>query len=176
LQDLLTHLSDLLRPLVPAPTHHLLFSQPLARQIILNLYPSGTGITPHVDLPNRYADGILGVSLLGSCTMELESDVGEVERAYMPRGTVYALMGEARWEWSHGIRAVGEDVVWDDEDGDAGSDGVDGSDGMSEREEGGVRVVSRKKEVKRRKARTIVRGTRLSVTFRWMKSGADLLS
>jgi hypothetical protein len=173
IQELLSHLSNILRPLIPKTMHDLLFSQPLARQIILNLYPPGTGITPHVDLPNRYADGILGVSLLGSCTMELESDVGEVERVYMPRGTVYALTGEARWDWSHGIQPSMEDVVWDDEkrEGDYGvgeeeEEEWTGSSGSSQRVAGtGARP----------KARTIMRGTRLSVTFRWMKTGADLL-
>lgn len=173
IQELLSHLSKILRPLIPITTNDLLFSQPLARQIILNLYPPGTGITPHVDLPNRYADGILGVSLLGSCTMELESDVGEVERVYMPRGTVYALTGEARWDWSHGIQPSVEDVVWDDEnrEGDYGA-------GEEEEEEGTRPSGSSQREVgtsMRPKARTIMRGTRLSVTFRWMKTGADLL-
>ena len=172
IQELLSHLSDILRPLIPKTTHDRLFSQPLARQIILNLYPPGTGITPHVDLPNRYADGILGVSLLGSCTMELESDVGEVERVYMPRGTVYALTGEARWDWSHGIQPSIEDVVWDDEN-------REGGDGAGEEEEGTGSSGSSERVAgtgARPKARTVMRGTRLSVTFRWMKAGADLLT
>lgn len=74
---------------------------PLARQIILNLYtPSDTpnsffpssaihsasrlGITPHIDLPHRYADGIVGVSLGWGegVVMDFERDVprGESEK------------------------------------------------------------------------------------------------
>lgn len=162
LADLLSHLSSLLRPLVPPKTHDMLFSQPLARQIILNLYPPGTGITPHVDLPDRYADGILGVSLLGSCTMELESDIGETAEVYMPRGTVYAMTGEARWYWSHGITGRMADVVKDDDQ--TTTKGNDSDTGVVDM---GVHKAER--------SRTIMRGTRVSVTFRWMQPGGDVL-
>ncbi|WWC59311.1 uncharacterized protein I303_101862 [Kwoniella dejecticola CBS 10117] len=122
-------------------TMKMLFKQDLARQVILNLYPPGAGITPHVDLPNRYADGIIGCSLIGGCTMILSKD-DIIQRVYMPPRTVYVLSEEARWEWKHGIEGRMEDVVRTE-------------DGGSE---------------------TILRDLRVSVTFRWMKEGADLLS
>jgi alkylated DNA repair dioxygenase AlkB len=119
-----------------------LFDQPLARQVILNLYPPGQGISPHIDLSNRYADGIIGVSLLGGCTMVFERD-GERYDVYRPERTVYVLTGEARWEWSHGIEGRLEDKVR----------------GKGEEE-----------------VETRLRSTRVSVTFRWMRDGADVLA
>lgn len=117
-----------------------LFEQSLARQVILNLYPPGQGITPHIDLPNRYADGIIGVSLLGGCVMTFQRG-DERHDIYLPERTVYVMTGEARWEWSHGIEARKEDLV------NTG-----------------------------RGIETKVRGTRVSMTFRWMSKGADVLA
>ncbi|WVQ69192.1 uncharacterized protein L199_007408 [Kwoniella botswanensis] len=142
IHDLLRSLNTLLKSRLPLDTIDRLFDQPLARQVILNLYPPGEGISPHIDLPNRYADGILGCSLTGGCVMTLSKD-REEHRVYMPPRTVYVLSGEARWEWYHGIEGCFEDIV-EDEHGKG--------------------------------AETILRDLRVSVTFRWMKEGADLLS
>lgn len=143
-------LSSLLADRLPPETHRLAFEQGLARQAILNLYVPGTGITPHIDLPGRYADGIVGVSLTGGCVMSFEQRVGgegagerEGERhdVYLPPRSVYVMSGDARWEWAHGIAYRTEDVV------------VDG-----------------------REERVIPRGVRVSVTLRWMKPGAGVLA
>lgn len=141
LTELLDTASKLLKDLVPPEAIDVLFDQPLARQVILNLYPPGQGISPHIDLPNRYADGIIGVSLLGGCTMVFERD-GERCDVYIPERTVYVLTGEARWEWSHGIEGRMEDKMR----------------GKGEEE-----------------VETRLRSTRVSVTFRWMRDGADVL-
>jgi hypothetical protein len=131
-------LSDRLPPEVMAT----LFSQPLARQVILNMYPPGEGISPHIDLPGRYADGIVGVSLNGGCVMVFAK--GEaVHHLYLAPRMVYVLTGPARWEWSHGIAPRREDTVEDEDGGEV---------------------------------RTVLRDLRVSVTFRWMKPGADVLS
>lgn len=142
LTDLFAALRDTLRPHLPSETWEAVFDQPLARQVILNLYPPGQGISPHIDLPHRYADGILGVSLCGGCTMTLHhAQRGETHYVYLPPLSMYVLSGEARWEWSHGIASRLEDVVMN-----------------------GQGTV------------TMLRDTRVSVTFRWMKQGADVLS
>ena len=120
--------------------HQILFDQPLARQVILNLYPPGEGISPHIDLPNRYADGIIGVSLIGSTTMTFQRGEERYD-VYIPERTIYLMTGEARWEWSHGI----EGRLLDE---------VDGKHGVETR----------------------MRSTRVSVTFRWMKEGAEVLA
>jgi len=149
--SLLETLESLLEPFLPSNTLELVFHQPLARQVILNLYLPGEGISPHVDLPGRYADGILGVSLTGGCVMSFTRGIGgeskdkdgreERHDVYLPPRTVYVLSGEARWEWAHGIEGRMEDVV----------------DTHGGRE-------------------TLLRDTRVSVTFRWMKEGAEVLS
>jgi alkylated DNA repair dioxygenase AlkB len=139
LLELQSDVRTLLMPLLPQADFITALDQPLARQIILNLYPPGEGISPHIDLPNRYADGIIGVSISGGTTMAFQNG-GKRYDAYMPERTVYVMTGEARWEWSHGIMG-------------RISDEVETNDGVETR----------------------LRSTRVSVTFRWMKAGAEVL-
>jgi alkylated DNA repair dioxygenase AlkB len=141
LLELQNEVRTLIEPLLPQDDFKMALEQPLARQIILNLYPPGEGISPHIDLPNRYADGIIGVSLAGGTTMTFRN--GEMRHdAYMPERTIYVMTGEARWEWSHGIEGRLVDEV----------------------ETGNGRDVE-----------TRLRSTRVSVTMRWMKEGAEVL-
>ncbi|RXW15397.1 hypothetical protein EST38_g10458 [Candolleomyces aberdarensis] len=130
LPDVLCSLLDTLRaalhPVLPSSTHALLFpSKPtMARQAIINLYEPGDGITPHVDLLGRYADGIIGVSFGSGCVMRFdkvstpttpssgpEDDAEdppepEPERTrwdlHLPKRSVIVLSGEARYDWTHG--------------------------------------------------------------------------
>lgn len=146
-------LLQLLEPLLPPDVLNTALIQPLARQAILNLYPPGQGISPHVDLPRRYADGIVGVSLTGGCVLTLQradsamretgygSATGEQYDVYLPPRSVYVLSGESRWDWAHGIEGRTADVVQDE----AGTT-------------------------------TLLRDMRVSVTLRWMKEGASLLA
>ncbi|RXK37510.1 hypothetical protein M231_05231 [Tremella mesenterica] len=144
--ELLNHLDNLLRPLLLVEATETVLDQPLGRQAILNLYLPGQGISPHIDLPSRYADGILGVSLTGGSVMtftpteERMKDKTE-HHVYLPPRSVYVLTGEARWEWLHGIIGRTEDLV----------------EGENQRDE------------------TILRDVRVSVTFRWMKEGGQIL-
>lgn len=101
---------ELLAPSLPPTTLALAFDQHLARQAILNLYPPGAGISPHIDLPGRYADGIVGASLAGGTVMTFLRGQ-ERHDVYLPPRTVYVLSGEARWEWAHGIGYRDTDVV-----------------------------------------------------------------
>jgi alkylated DNA repair dioxygenase AlkB len=146
LTGLIGETERLLSDRLPPEVMTTLFSQPLARQVILNMYPPGEGISPHIDLPGRYADGIVGISLTGGCVMVFAKG-GAVHHMYLPPRTVYVLTGPARWEWGHGIAPRREDMV-EDEDED------------------GVRV----------RVQTVLRDLRVSATFRWMKPGADVLS
>ena len=138
LTTLLSRLKNILRPFVPSSDLSILFDQPLNRQVILNLYPPGQGISPHIDLPNRYADGIIGISLSGGTVITLNQPrIEQRHDVYIPSRSVYLLTREARWEWEHGIEGRLEDLV---------------------------------------QGTTIFRETRVSVTFRWMKEGGDVLS
>lgn len=158
---------------LPPHLHHLLFSQPLSRQAIINLYPAGTGITPHIDLVGRYADGVVGCSVIGGCVMtfskasqsqsqsQSQSEENREERrhdVYLPPRSVYILSGPARWDWTHGIEARSEDVV-------------------ERKPRHGPRpnCEFEKQEIEM-ETETILRDLRLSITFRWLKPGANVLS
>ncbi|KAI0329654.1 hypothetical protein GY45DRAFT_1324792 [Cubamyces sp. BRFM 1775] len=160
LTDLISRLDDLLRPAVPAETHDLLFSPspashtgpPRARQAIINLYWPGEGITPHVDLLDRYGDGIIGVSLGSGCAMHFARASADEDASpeakdecalYLPKGSVLVMTKEARYEWTHGITKRFDDLV--------------------EETGGAARGV------------LLERNVRLSITFRWLLPGADVV-
>jgi hypothetical protein len=164
LNALLAATSELLsrHPTLPHETHAMLFPPPdegvpRARQAIINLYHPGEGITPHVDLLNRFGDGIVGVSLGGGASMGFaqaprRSDTeecvagrgdGTYHEVWLPPRSVLVLTGEARYEWSHGIAPRTRDKVED----------AEGTDGWQWQE----------------------RGVRVSVTFRWLLPGAEIV-
>ncbi|KAH9002454.1 hypothetical protein EDB86DRAFT_3041332 [Lactarius hatsudake] len=150
---LLEATSTLLRPAtaLPAETHALLFPgaaappdhEGRARQAIINLYRPGEGIAPHVDLLNRFGDGIVGVSLGGGVAMRFArvGGGGEEYELWLPPRSVIVLTGEARYGWTHGIPARERDRV--------------------EEEGGGWRWHYRE--------------PRVSVTFRWLLPGAEIV-
>lgn len=153
LRELLKLLESLLAPHLTEDTMSTLFhpapDNASSRQIILNLYRPGEGITPHIDLPGRYADGIIGVCLGSGCVMDFERRNTESEpledeesrySVYMPARTIYCMTGPARWTWAHGIPSRDRDLVLD-----------------------------------RGQVRTILRDVRISITLRWMKPGAEVL-
>ncbi|KAJ2814720.1 hypothetical protein FBU31_007187 [Coemansia sp. 'formosensis'] len=92
-------------------------------QAIINLYDRGEGIGDHVDLL-RFEDGVVGFSFGGSVTMRMRRVVtGDMQRAAtyaqelkaadpeevvvrLNAGDVYAMSGEARYQWTHGIPKV----------------------------------------------------------------------
>ena len=166
LLSLLDTLSSLLRPVLPSKTHELLFPERMtqARQAILNLYQPGEGITPHVDLLGRFGDGIVGVSFGSGCVMRFDKVPSETREQgaegednsrwelYLPERSVVVLSEEARYEWTHGIDERTEDFV-------SCEDGEDSEKGRSVSPKG----------------RWIGRDVRLSVTFRWLLPGADIV-
>ncbi|BGO89060.1 hypothetical protein NBRC10512_003444 [Rhodotorula toruloides] len=124
LNPVLQLLPTILAPLSDDVKRHV-FGSSRPRQAILNLYAPGQGISPHVDLPTRYDDGIVGISLVSSTVMEFrpspsssqssESNLPPPSYAVRLRpGDIYVLSGPARWEWLHGIPAREEDLVEDE--------------------------------------------------------------
>ncbi|KAF8827288.1 hypothetical protein HHX47_DHR5000726 [Lentinula edodes] len=176
---------------LPIETHSKETKQ--ARQVILNLYAPGEGISPHVDLLRRFGDGIIGVSLCGGCVMRFErireegiEEVAErvslqsrsdspsssvdsvflsnsnVHELYLPPNSIIVLSGEARYKWTHGIeRRTGDWVSYSDE--------VNVGDGE------GVRQLTPNDSNLGVKVEWIPRTTRLSITFRWLLPGADIV-
>jgi alkylated DNA repair dioxygenase AlkB len=145
-------------------THALLFplpgTPPRARQAILNFYRPGEGITPHVDLLDRFGDGIIGVSLGSGCVMrfrriastEHDAEHGSAKSTYhsdaakdvfLPPGSIYVMSEEARYGWTHGIDGRREDWVQD--------------------------------QVESATGRWVMRSIRVSITFRWLLPGADVV-
>lgn len=166
LDEVLKSLSHLLRPNLPAAVYDILFPPPTApiraRQAIINLYRPGEGITAHVDLLRRFGDGIIGVSLGSGTVMRFEkanvetlahqaessSEAdGEQTRwdVYLPERSVVVLTGDARYRWTHAIDRRLEDYV------------------ETEDETGNLQ------------GRWIPRGQRMSITFRWLLPGAEIV-
>jgi len=174
LLGLLETVSTLLRPTLPPQTFDLLFpvNPTRARQAIINLYHPGEGITPHIDLLGRYGDGIIGVSFISSCVMRFDraepgpqSDKDQSARwdLYLPERSIIVLSREARYDWTHGIDKRKRDYVSlptgqvtslarPDTNSSDTSSSIRASDGT-----------------------WIDRGTRLSITFRWLLPGADVV-
>ncbi|KAF9553278.1 hypothetical protein CPC08DRAFT_673422 [Agrocybe pediades] len=153
LHELLDKVSCILKPAVPSKTYDLLFptNSTKARQAIINLYQPGEGITPHVDLLGRYADGIVGVSFSNGCSMRFDK-VNPVEDdsktrwdVYLPENSIIVLSEEARYDWTHGIDKKRKDYVSTETPGS----NTPGS--------------------------WIERSVRMSVTFRWLLPGADIV-
>ena len=156
LDELVSTLSSLLQPHLSTHAHRLLFpSEPTpayraSRQAILNHYTPGEGITPHVDLLTRFADGIVGVSLGSGTVMTFRrvadegspGELGEGDRwdVYLPERSVLVLTGDARYKWTHGIEQRLVDGVMDK-----------GTPSWIERD------------------------TRVSITLRWLLPGADIV-
>ncbi|KAF8076884.1 hypothetical protein FPV67DRAFT_1382871, partial [Lyophyllum atratum] len=157
LLQLLSTLETILLPLLPTETHALLFPRvpTCARQAILNLYQPGEGISPHVDLLRRFGDGIIGVSLGSGCVMQFAKADEQAGRnapkenwdVYLPERSVIVLSEDARYGWTHGIGKHTRDYV----------------------------ALSDAPRLEDTADRWIERGVRLSITFRWLLPGADVV-
>ncbi|MDQ3978154.1 MAG: alpha-ketoglutarate-dependent dioxygenase AlkB [Actinomycetota bacterium] len=77
-------------------------------EILVTRYPPGAGIGWHRDAP-LFGPKVVGVSLLGACTLRFQRRVGDERRVFAlglaPR-SVYVLAGAARWTWQHSIPAT----------------------------------------------------------------------
>lgn len=71
-----------------------------------------------VDLPHRYANPIIGISLASATVMDFVSLDGKEKHAILIRpGDVYVLLHTARYDYKHGIAYRNVDF-WRDEDGE----------------------------------------------------------
>jgi alkylated DNA repair dioxygenase AlkB len=75
----------------------------LADQLIVNEYPTGAGIPPHVDAP-AFDDTIVSVSLGSTCVMLFtEAASGRAEEMFLEPQSALVFAGEARHRWKHSI-------------------------------------------------------------------------
>ena len=183
LLGLLETISTLLKPLLSPQTYALLFpaNPTRARQAIINLYHPGEGITPHIDLLGRYGDGIIGVSFSSSCVMRFDrakpetkndEDIGVFQDKrtrwdlYLPERSILVLSKEARYDWTHGIDKKKRDFVSLDIDSNTHQSTSRTDTGSSNRSSSSPWASD---------GTWIDRGTRLSITFRWLLPGADVV-
>ncbi|KAF8901113.1 hypothetical protein CPB85DRAFT_135103 [Mucidula mucida] len=148
--SLLDKLSGLLKPSLPPEVHELLFpaSTTLARQAIVNRYEPGQGITAHVDLLKRFGDGIIGVSFASGCVMQFAS-VPDEDGGEEKRTYDFYLP-----EGSVIVMTGDARYKWTHGIDKRTADFVDGEDG----------------------GRWLERSMRMSITFRWLLPGADILT
>jgi alkylated DNA repair dioxygenase AlkB len=74
-------------------------------QLVVNDYPPGAGIFPHVDQA-VFGDTVASLSLGSSCVMQFtHSEPGQVEHLLLEPRSVLILSGAARWAWRHAIPA-----------------------------------------------------------------------
>ena len=168
--DLIACLAGFLREHISSYTHELLFPEfaldprPIssalsavpkypARQVIFNLYRPGEGITPHIDLPGRYGDGIIVLSLLSGTVMSLTStehlellptSQPVKHDLWLPPRSILILEKDARHLWKHGIAARKQDFVEEESGSGTGDMWWD-------------------------------REMRVSITIRWMLPGAHIV-
>ncbi|KAI8822092.1 uncharacterized protein EV422DRAFT_494933 [Fimicolochytrium jonesii] len=93
--------------------------KPVFDQMIANHYVPGEGLISHVDLLDRFDDGIIVASIQGTCVMEFRprnvfrergENIPQSESFFLRAGDVICLSGPARWDWEHGIPARMEDL------------------------------------------------------------------
>jgi hypothetical protein len=159
LVSLLSTLEKMLLPVLPAHTHSLLFppvtGPTRARQAILNLYNPGEGISPHVDLLHRFGDGIIGLSLGSGCVMRFRKERGEEVLG------IEGLDNRDHWDLYLPERTV---LVLSGEARYGWTHGIEGrADDLVQGEEFAGDPT------------WIARGVRLSITFRWLLPGADIV-
>jgi hypothetical protein len=162
LTTLLHRLAELLRDHLPGKVHEMLFppkgAPQRARQAILNLYHPGEGISPHVDLLKRFDDGIIGVSFGSGCVMSFERVKCQEEELFGEAGPLDRNHWDLYLE-ERSVLVLSEDARYD------WTHGIDGR--LQDFVGGGIDG--------RGEPDWIERGTRLSITFRWLLPGADIV-
>ncbi|KAI8037588.1 alkylated DNA repair protein alkB homolog 8 [Drosophila gunungcola] len=79
-------------------------------QLTVNEYEPGHGIPPHVDTHSAFLDPILSLSLQSDVVMDFRRGEEQVQ-VRLPRRSLLIMSGEARYDWTHGIRPKHIDVV-----------------------------------------------------------------
>ncbi|CAG8650152.1 17417_t:CDS:2 [Acaulospora morrowiae] len=87
-------------------------SVPVMEQLTVQYYPIGTGIPPHIDCHSSFGEYIVAFSLGSSVIMEFKNvKTGNVINIDLPNRSLLILSEEARYAWSHSIRARKSDQL-----------------------------------------------------------------
>jgi hypothetical protein len=106
-----------------------------------------------------------------------KSDMGEPDRQnmfteiYLPPRSILIMTGEARYKWTHGIPGMASDFVQPELGSPSAVDNTHvGSDANL-----GNQLDMKSSKEREAEGVWIERGMRLSVTFRWLLPGADVV-
>jgi len=81
-------------------------------QIIVNEYEPGQGISAHVDNKIHFDHTIASLSLASTTVMQFKnSRSDQTEQALLMPRSIIVLTGPARYEWSHEILRLKEDII-----------------------------------------------------------------
>ena len=77
----------------------------LPDQVIVNEYQPGQGISPHIDAPSSFADGIAMISLLDSWEMAFHAPGSKRKgpKVVLEKGSAAIVKSDARYKWKHEI-------------------------------------------------------------------------
>ena len=74
------------------------------RQVIINNYEVGQGISPHIDCEPCFGNYIIALSLLSDIVMQFRhQDNGDVIDIKLPRRSLVIIKDDARYKFTHGI-------------------------------------------------------------------------
>eukprot|EP01134_Creolimax_fragrantissima_P005562 CFRG5562T1 len=95
--------NTMMSPVCPTPTPD---------QLTVNEYAPGAGISAHVDTHSPFEGAIISVSLCGRAVMEFKHAYdGRCVSVLVPRRSLMAFTGEARFNWTHGLTETRFDYV-----------------------------------------------------------------
>ncbi|CAK1578844.1 unnamed protein product [Parnassius mnemosyne] len=115
-------------------------------QLTVNKYMPGQGIPSHVDKHSPFGPTILSLSLGSSVVMDWKHHSGKSLPIIIPARSMLVMQGEARYDWQHGIQPRTWDPI------------IEYTLQGNQR----VKVIT---------SDTTNRQTRISLTFRWTRSG-----
>ncbi|CAH1635386.1 unnamed protein product [Spodoptera littoralis] len=115
-------------------------------QLTVNKYSPGQGIPSHVDKHSPFGGTILSLSLGSDIVMDWKHHSGQYVPTLVQARSLLVMQDEARYDWQHGIQPRTWDPVIENR-------------------------VENSRNIKVITNDTVTRGTRISLTFRWTRSG-----
>lgn len=82
--------------------------------VLINHYEVGDGCKSHTDDLEFWDDWVCGVSFGSGCIMNMRLN-SQSHNIFLPIGSIYLLVGDARYKWKHGIEYSSSDLVYGDE-------------------------------------------------------------
>ncbi|ORY00825.1 phospholipid-translocating P-type ATPase [Basidiobolus meristosporus CBS 931.73] len=85
---------------------------PRCDQVTISKYPSGSGITSHVDTHSAFDSAIFILSLKSSVVMDFKKlSTNEIVPVELPRRSLAIMTQESRYAWEHGIKERKTDLL-----------------------------------------------------------------